>query len=497
MVRTRVWGLVKGSYVVPFGVCYGFWVGDYNIRPKKELHRRVWGLGFIKFGVYVLIIYGERDPFPRSRWRTRKKLKDNQQQPQEKARSTAIPIMLWNSIAPLNPKCTLQALSPNPASCRTLEERRTPMGILSNAASSYLEVRKYDFFERFFTKAWQRVSQRRSFPLRLSLSFLRYRWWVDGCRDVEGVTEASLTSDVFVAVCSSIHGGGSLGLGDWLGLVHLGGSADAWSVLRLLFGIDALGGSADAWSVLRIQLGIDHPLVLFSVWERWRVEHPWNSLRQWRPSRCFRRACCCAELPWNSRLEWRPSRCFRRLGALSRGASCKLCLESTTLSLYPWPPRKKVLHGIHFSEGGKGSRVLAKALGWRQVLEATTGLGSVAQENACACMPWLACLDLTWQMCVNSGREMRSGVMSDVMSEMSRVVLSSWWGFVLLNLKVLQGLSRCFKTLSGQPLSSCNIVVDVPCKRCQLEAGCFYGEGFEHLVLSHELHHLMPPNVGA
>ena len=34
--------LPKGSCVVLFGVCYGFWAGDYNILPKKELHRRVW-----------------------------------------------------------------------------------------------------------------------------------------------------------------------------------------------------------------------------------------------------------------------------------------------------------------------------------------------------------------------------------------------------------------------------------------------------------------------
>ena len=32
-------GLPKGSYVVPFWVCY---VRDFNILPKKELHRRVW-----------------------------------------------------------------------------------------------------------------------------------------------------------------------------------------------------------------------------------------------------------------------------------------------------------------------------------------------------------------------------------------------------------------------------------------------------------------------
>ena len=34
--------LPKGSNVVPFCVCYGFWVRDYNILPQKELHSRVW-----------------------------------------------------------------------------------------------------------------------------------------------------------------------------------------------------------------------------------------------------------------------------------------------------------------------------------------------------------------------------------------------------------------------------------------------------------------------
>ena len=35
--------LPKGSYVVPFGVCYGcFGVRDYNVLPNKEQHRRVW-----------------------------------------------------------------------------------------------------------------------------------------------------------------------------------------------------------------------------------------------------------------------------------------------------------------------------------------------------------------------------------------------------------------------------------------------------------------------
>ena len=31
----------KGSYVVLIGVCYGFWVREFDIVPKKELHRRV------------------------------------------------------------------------------------------------------------------------------------------------------------------------------------------------------------------------------------------------------------------------------------------------------------------------------------------------------------------------------------------------------------------------------------------------------------------------
>ena len=31
-----------GANVVPFWVCVDFWVRDYNILPKKELHRRVW-----------------------------------------------------------------------------------------------------------------------------------------------------------------------------------------------------------------------------------------------------------------------------------------------------------------------------------------------------------------------------------------------------------------------------------------------------------------------
>ena len=40
--KTTTVFIPKGSNVVPFWVCYGFWVRDYNILPKKELHRRVW-----------------------------------------------------------------------------------------------------------------------------------------------------------------------------------------------------------------------------------------------------------------------------------------------------------------------------------------------------------------------------------------------------------------------------------------------------------------------
>ena len=34
--------LPKGSYIVSFGVCYGFLVRGYNILIKKELHGRFW-----------------------------------------------------------------------------------------------------------------------------------------------------------------------------------------------------------------------------------------------------------------------------------------------------------------------------------------------------------------------------------------------------------------------------------------------------------------------
>ena len=53
--------LPKGSYVVLFWVCYGFLVREYNILPKKELHRRVWvgcrvqGAGFQDFGLWRVV----------------------------------------------------------------------------------------------------------------------------------------------------------------------------------------------------------------------------------------------------------------------------------------------------------------------------------------------------------------------------------------------------------------------------------------------------------
>ena len=40
--RFSVWSLPKGSYGVPFWVSSGVLVRDYNMQPKKELHRRVW-----------------------------------------------------------------------------------------------------------------------------------------------------------------------------------------------------------------------------------------------------------------------------------------------------------------------------------------------------------------------------------------------------------------------------------------------------------------------
>ena len=104
-------------------------------------------------------------------------------------------------------------------------------------------------------------------------------------------------------------------------------SAGAWSVLRILFGIDDLlavlgawsvlvslestalslywargsagawnspwkrrlcrgfrGGSVDAWSILRIPFGIDALVAVFGRWERWRVERPAKSVWNLRPS---------------------------------------------------------------------------------------------------------------------------------------------------------------------------------------------------------------------
>ena len=44
-----------------------------------------------------------------------------------------------------------------------------------------------------------------------------------------------------------------------------------------------------AWSVLRILFGIDDPLVGFDGWQRWRVERPENSVWKRRPFRCLGR----------------------------------------------------------------------------------------------------------------------------------------------------------------------------------------------------------------
>ena len=38
----RLVAIPKGSNVVPFWYVMVFLVRDYNILPKKELHRRVW-----------------------------------------------------------------------------------------------------------------------------------------------------------------------------------------------------------------------------------------------------------------------------------------------------------------------------------------------------------------------------------------------------------------------------------------------------------------------
>ena len=48
------------------------------------------------------------------------------------------------------------------------------------------------------------------------------------------------------------------------------------------------GDDAGAWSVLKILFGIDDPRVILVGWRRWRLERPQNS-RSWRPSCGFRR----------------------------------------------------------------------------------------------------------------------------------------------------------------------------------------------------------------
>ena len=59
-------GLPKGSYVVPFWVCYVFLIGDCNILPKKELHRRVWVGSRVFEGLlgYVMLIWSQRQGNP-------------------------------------------------------------------------------------------------------------------------------------------------------------------------------------------------------------------------------------------------------------------------------------------------------------------------------------------------------------------------------------------------------------------------------------------------
>ena len=60
------------------------------------------------------------------------------------------------------------------------------------------------------------------------------------------------------------------------------GSAGAWSVLRILFGIDGrlavfgMGALARGASCELIGLGINGLLAIFESWERWRVEGPKN-----------------------------------------------------------------------------------------------------------------------------------------------------------------------------------------------------------------------------
>ena len=122
-------------------------------------------------------------------------------------------------------------------------------------------------------------------------------------------------------------------------------SAGAWSILKNLFGIDdplavfggwqrwrverpenyvwiclestpfsllSAGGSAGAWSVLKILLGVDDYFAVVGGWQHWCIERPENSACNQRPSRCFGRAAA----------------------PLARGASCEFCVESTIISLF-------------------------------------------------------------------------------------------------------------------------------------------------------------------
>ena len=93
-----------------------------------------------------------------------------------------------------------------------------------------------------------------------------------------------------------------------------GGGTGAWSILRILFGIEVLlwfwaGGGAGAWSVLRILFGIDILLVVLGGWRRWHSECPENSVLNGRPSRGFERV-----------RRWR--------------AEQEVCSESTTFSWF-------------------------------------------------------------------------------------------------------------------------------------------------------------------
>ena len=70
-------------------------------------------------------------------------------------------------------------------------------------------------------------------------------------------------------------------------------------------------GSADAWSVPRILFGMDDLLAVLGAWQLWPAERLANSS------------------VWNRRL----SRCFGRVATLTRGASGEFCLANA-LSLF-------------------------------------------------------------------------------------------------------------------------------------------------------------------